>query len=605
MSNDTKDRALLEALIPAVAYYRVSTGEQELSVADQRREVSAWASAKGYLIVREYVDEARSGSKDPEKRTAFAKMVKDSTAGDFKVIVCWNTARFGRLDSQEAALAKWVLRQNGVSLDTKSDGPLNWEDPMDRLKDAFLSEMNHAVSVSLSKDTNRGRLNVLTLGYWPNGVVPYGYDREYTDGERKVFVRRGEPYSKGKRWHLRLVVNEEEARVVRDVFALRVEKRWSLRQIAMRLNEKKVKPPAGPGGKTNGSWSHVNVGVVLREKAYIGVASIGGRRKLRTTTHTKIEPVERPDSCPAIVDPAAWAEAQRITTEQHDAKSRPQTARGGTLSGFLFCGHCGYRMNKRDVKGQAMYQCGSASTRPHLGCKWWKIKESELLPRALRWLVKAVDEAVVAGIQAKPPAEDGASEQESILAAQERALAARADNAEDSALEAPAGNRESAWAKVTRLKEELEAVRRQLELVRAVRNAPEFERFAEWWAGIKGDIVSVEVRTLPPLAGSDKESFGACIPVEKDRLRSLLGRLKFACKVWFAEKAEKGARYHGFYEVKDVQIEGELGLSNKTFPVDSHPRAGVSSRGSIPRACPSSRAGCWPSSRARPPRGGV
>src|SRR4051795_13719315 len=88
-------------LIPVVVYYRCSSPQQELSVAEQREVVEAYCARKGYRIIREYVDEGKSASKDPEKRTAFNRMIAGSKAGDFRVVVTYDAARFTRFDNIE------------------------------------------------------------------------------------------------------------------------------------------------------------------------------------------------------------------------------------------------------------------------------------------------------------------------------------------------------------------------------------------------------------------------------------------------------------------------------------------------------------------------
>lgn len=550
-------------LIPVVLYLRCSSPGQELSVEDQRREVLAYCERKGYRVVAVYIDEGKSASKKAIKRDAFNKMLADSNGGEFRVIVCWNAARFTRLDNLDGGMAKSILRTNGVMLDTVREGEFDWNEAGGRWKDQAFAESNKATALAISADSNRGRVNVLKLGlnYWPNGVLPYGYDRLYTDGVNTISCRREEKARKPKGWHLRLVVNDAEAEVVREVFRLRVECRWSLRQIAIKLNEKRVSPPKGPGGKTNGSWSHVNVAVLLREKAYIGIASIGNRRKLRTTTHNKIDPVEVANSCPSIIEPHVWREAQEIATQQQEAKAKPQTKRGGVLSGFLVCGHCGYRLSKRDIKGKAKYQCTSRGIRPHLGCKSWGVNESEILPKAWRWLVEVVDSEIVKRLQAAPP-EGQENDEQAILEAQLSALDAKVTSGSESALLAPPQAREAAWALVRRWSEEKEAVRQKLELLKTVRSDPGFDEFATWWASAKDSVAWVE-----PLIYQGEGEMKVWMPVDPDRLRGLLGKLGFTATIWFTEKpeAERTCRMHGFYSVSSVEIAGNVclpGMSN-------------------------------------------
>jgi DNA invertase Pin-like site-specific DNA recombinase len=125
---------------------------QDVSVNDQRIAATEHASRKGYVVVNEYVDEAKSGSKDVNKRIAFMAMLHDSNSGQFDVIVCWDLSRFGRLDSIDGAFAKGILRTNGVHLDTVKDGDFRWDTSEGRWKDMAFSEAAHAQARATSKD---------------------------------------------------------------------------------------------------------------------------------------------------------------------------------------------------------------------------------------------------------------------------------------------------------------------------------------------------------------------------------------------------------------------------------------------------------------------
>ena len=62
----------------AVSYSRVSSDRQdvELSVSGQKRAIREWAERNGYVVVREYVDEAESGRIDT--RDGFSQMIRDA-----------------------------------------------------------------------------------------------------------------------------------------------------------------------------------------------------------------------------------------------------------------------------------------------------------------------------------------------------------------------------------------------------------------------------------------------------------------------------------------------------------------------------------------------
>src|SRR5229473_1974730 len=73
-------------------YARVSTKDQscELQVGDLR----AYCAARGFDLVREYVDVGQSGAKD--SRPELNKLMDDARKRQFDAVVCWRFDRFAR-----------------------------------------------------------------------------------------------------------------------------------------------------------------------------------------------------------------------------------------------------------------------------------------------------------------------------------------------------------------------------------------------------------------------------------------------------------------------------------------------------------------------------
>src|SRR5262249_19835927 len=114
-------------LVPAAGYLRRASDSesQETSIPDQRRAVEKFAAEKGYTMVRSYVDDGISGD-NTEKRAGFLQMHHDAQhLRDFKVILCWDKARFGRFDSLEYGYYCHPLRKAGVVLVTVTEGAVD------------------------------------------------------------------------------------------------------------------------------------------------------------------------------------------------------------------------------------------------------------------------------------------------------------------------------------------------------------------------------------------------------------------------------------------------------------------------------------------------
>ena len=100
---------------PAALYARVSSDRQDvdLSVAAQLRALRDHAAKNGYLVAREYVDEAESGR--IADRPEFRKMTDEASRSDspFKEILVWKFSRFTR-KREHAVAFKSMLRRKGI-----------------------------------------------------------------------------------------------------------------------------------------------------------------------------------------------------------------------------------------------------------------------------------------------------------------------------------------------------------------------------------------------------------------------------------------------------------------------------------------------------------
>ena len=76
----------------AVIYARYSSDNQrEESIDGQLRECMTYAERKGLTVIRSYIDRALSAKTDA--RPQFQKMIKDSNARKFEVILVWKPLR--------------------------------------------------------------------------------------------------------------------------------------------------------------------------------------------------------------------------------------------------------------------------------------------------------------------------------------------------------------------------------------------------------------------------------------------------------------------------------------------------------------------------------
>ena len=110
----------LQPLTPAALYARVSSDRQDvdLSVSAQLRALKDYAKANGYLVAREYVDEAES--RRLADRPQFREMIEEGSRPNaaFQVILVWKFSRFTRKREHAVAFKSMLLAQGvQVSMD--------------------------------------------------------------------------------------------------------------------------------------------------------------------------------------------------------------------------------------------------------------------------------------------------------------------------------------------------------------------------------------------------------------------------------------------------------------------------------------------------------
>ena len=105
-------------------YLRVSTDDQ--SVENQRRELLATASRRGWVVEHDLADEGISGAKGRDKRPAFDRLLKLVTRRKIDLVAAWSVDRLGRslqdlvgfLGELQAAGVDLYLERQGLDTST-------------------------------------------------------------------------------------------------------------------------------------------------------------------------------------------------------------------------------------------------------------------------------------------------------------------------------------------------------------------------------------------------------------------------------------------------------------------------------------------------------
>lgn len=230
----------------AAVYTRVSTDEQArdgYSLDAQLKAIKKYAQNNDILIDSKYIfsDEGISGRK-AEKRPAFMEMIKQakSKPRKFDVILVHKFDRFSRNREDSVVYKSLLKKEYGIPVISISE-PLDPDDKMSVIMEAFLEAMAEYYSLNLSGEVKKGQLE------------------KHSKGELQTNPSFGYNVSDNK-----LIVNESEANVVRMIFEQYAVDNLPMMQIARNVNALNVKTKRGR------HFENRTIYYILNNPVYIG-----------------------------------------------------------------------------------------------------------------------------------------------------------------------------------------------------------------------------------------------------------------------------------------------------------------------------------------------
>ena len=349
----------------AVIYCRVSTDEEEQIEAlstqiDQARECII---ENGWINVDEYIDAAKSGT-TTKSRDEYKKMYNDMETDLFDIIVIKSQDRLMR------STKDWYLFIDRL---VKNDKKLYFylERKFYTPDDGLITGIRAILAEEFSRDLSK-KLNSVHRRRQEKGTKPiitsatWGYDNINKE----------------------IVINEKEADIVRQIYALCCEGKGS-RLIQKELTEQGIR------GRSGGVFPVATIRKIIRNPIYKGTAIMNKYHTNFETKQTKRVPesewIYHDNIIPAIVTPEIWQRANDLMdtrlkiegTEEH-SKHRIGVKRGNhALSSRIYCGECGavYWRKYRKIKSGILVEwyCSTYIERGKSHCDNLKIKEDELM----------------------------------------------------------------------------------------------------------------------------------------------------------------------------------------------------------------------------------
>ncbi|MBV1800394.1 recombinase family protein [Siccirubricoccus sp. G192] len=317
----------------AAIYTRVSTERQERqqTIGSQVSALRDWAAAQGHVLAEAHVfrDEGYSGSRlDRPALDALRDAVRDAAVD---VVAVFSPDRLARKYAYQVLLLEEFRRANCEVMFLHH--PIS-DDPNDQLLlqiQGAIAEYERAV---LAERFRRGKLQKARDGHIISSKVPYGYRYEARHSAMPA----------------RLVVDEAEAAMVRQLYAWVLEDGLTIRQCTKRLN---ASPWVTRSGRKQ--WAPSVVHHILTDPVYAGTAYANRfdyvvpkspRRRSRRSAERSSRRPRPPEqwiaiAVPPLVDHQTKERVSAMLARNAATAFRRNKKHDYLLRCLLKCGRCG------------------------------------------------------------------------------------------------------------------------------------------------------------------------------------------------------------------------------------------------------------------------
>ena len=357
------------------AYCRVST-EKEAQIDSLEKQIeffNEFTQKNGYELYKLYADEGISG-KQIKNRKQFQQMMKDAKAKKFERVVVKDVSRFAR-NTVDLLQSIRELKSYGIQVDFLNNGEV-MEGGSEFIL-TILGAMAQQESANMSKRVKFGKDITAKKGRVPNLV--FGYDKI-----------PGEKYT--------LKINEEEAKIVKEIFESYVYKGMGTTKIAWELNDRGIRTK-----KTKSKWVQTSIVRMLKNPIYTGRVTnkkseitdfITGTRKDLPEEDWIV--ADKPEM--RIISDELFNRTQEIL-EQRSNEFKLNNKREKTeyvFSTLIYCKHCGYSFRRirrkytEDGKEYIRWVCSGRNSMGVNHCPNTTVIDEEELLNAIKEYLKSI-----------------------------------------------------------------------------------------------------------------------------------------------------------------------------------------------------------------------
>ena len=253
------------------------------------------------------------------KRDAIQQLKEEAANGEFDILLVYLFDRLGRIESETPFVLEWFV-QHGIEIWSTHEGQQKIETHGDKLMNYIRFWQAAGESEKTSIRTRDRIRQIVSSGHYTGGFVCYGH--QLVDQGRRN--KRDKPV-------MDLVVNEEEATWVRELFYKVVHEGASGYALAEMLNSRGLRTRAGA------KFQSSNILRIIRHEGYTGYI---------ITKNARSEYIPELQ----IIDQETFEKANDIISRRSAKTAQDRriahTSQNTTLlAGIVYCAHCGAKMS--------------------------------------------------------------------------------------------------------------------------------------------------------------------------------------------------------------------------------------------------------------------
>ena len=352
-----------------VTFYARVSSEKDEQLNSLDNQISYYTNLigenKNWEYVPGYIDEGLSGM-STAKRENFHRMIDDAKSGRFDLVITKEITRFARNTLDSIKYTRELL-SCGVGVFFQNDN-INTLDEDSELRLTIMSGIAQDELRKLSSRIKFGHQQAIKNNVVLGNSRIFGYDKK----------------------DKRLVINEGEAEMVRELFELYATDEYSMKQLEDLFWQK------GYRNRNGNKIAHSTMSNTISNPKYKGYY-VGNKVKI-VDMFTKKQHFLPPEEwvmfkdesgeiVPAIVSEELWERANAVLARRsRDVKNRQNKCNHqNLLTGKLYCTHCGaayYRRDSRDKNGNvnSKWVCSGKIKNGADSCPSFPVYEDELKP---------------------------------------------------------------------------------------------------------------------------------------------------------------------------------------------------------------------------------